>query len=106
MRRKSVEPLTRTAQVNFGQKQPGADEHAEKDFGYISISGRLSSKKPLKNARIQVEESGVLADMQANGEFGIRNLKPGDYTLQLTADGLEPVRRKIIVPATSYDIEL
>lgn len=100
------QPLTRTAQVNFGQKQPGADEHAEKDFGYISISGRLSSKKPLKNARIQVEESGVLADMQANGEFGIRNLKPGDYTLQLTADGLEPVRRKIKVPAKSYDIEL
>lgn len=96
------QPLTRTAEVNFGQgNKPSGEGH-----GYVSIAGSIRSKKPLKNVQIMLLERGTLAEMQPNGEFGIRNLKPGDYTLELTAEGRKPSQHKITVPATSYDIEL
>jgi hypothetical protein len=94
--------LTRTAEVNFGQKNVPADN----PHGYISISGSVRSKKPLKNVQIMLLERGTLADLQDSGEFGIRNLKPGDYTLRLMADGLKPSDHKITVPSASYDIEV
>jgi len=41
-----------------------------------------------------------------HNEFGIRNLQPGDYTLEITADGRKPSKHKITVPAPSYDVEV
>lgn len=96
------QPLTRTAEVNFGQKNVPADD----THGYVSISGSIRSKKPLQNVQIMLLERGTLADLQPNGEFGIRNLKPGDYSLRLTADGHKASQHKIKVPSASYDIEL
>jgi hypothetical protein len=95
-------PITRTAEVNFGN-QNAPNDHAH---GYVSISGFIHSAKPLKNVKILLMERGSLAEMQPSGEFGIRNLKPGDYTLQLTADGHPPSQHKIKVPAANYDIKL
>ncbi|HUS16859.1 MAG TPA: Pvc16 family protein, partial [Chloroflexia bacterium] len=95
-------PLTRSAQVGFGQKNAAA----EGSRGYVSIAGIVKSKKPLANVRITLLERNSLADMQPSGEWGIRNLLPGDYTLEVTADGLKPSQHKIKVPSASYDIEL
>jgi len=97
-----VQPLTRSAEVNFGQKNPAG----QGSRGYVSIAGSVRSKKPLSNVQIKLLERNSLADMQPSGEFGIRNLLPGDYTLEVTADGLKPSQHKIKVPSPSYDIEL
>ncbi|HUS16580.1 MAG TPA: Pvc16 family protein, partial [Chloroflexia bacterium] len=96
-------PLTRTAEFKFGRgDQPDDDQ----EHGYVSIAGRINSKKPLKNPQVMLMERGVLAQFEPDGDFSIRNLKPGDYTLQLTADGHKPSLHKIKVPSTSYDIVL
>ncbi len=96
-----VKPLTRTAEFKFGMSGDKGEAH-----GSLSISVNVRSRKPLQNVRIKLLERGSLADLQPTGEFGIRNLKPGDYTLEITADGRPPSKHKINVPAPSYDIEL
>src|SRR5258708_10771061 len=96
-----VKPLTRTAEVRTGPSDNPAAGH-----GYISISGMVKSRKPLVNLRLKLLERGLDIEPQPNGEFGIRNLQPGDYTLEVTADGRKPSKHKITVPATSYDVEL
>jgi hypothetical protein len=96
-----VKPLTRTAEFKFGQGEGLDAEH-----GYVSISGTVRSKRPLNNLQVRLLERGSLLELQPGGEFGIRNLRPGDYTLEVTADGRKPSTHKIKVPAPSYDIEL
>jgi hypothetical protein len=96
-----VKPLTRTAQVRTGPSDnPGAGH------GYISISGMIKTRKPLANLRVKLLERGLDIDLLENNEFGIRNLQPGDYTLEITADGRKPSKHKITVPAPSYDVEI
>jgi len=51
-------------------------------------------------------ERGLDIEPQANGEYGIRNLQPGDYTLEIAADGRKTVQHKLTVPAPSYDVDL
>lgn len=96
-----LKPLTRTAEFKFGQANDSANEH-----GYVSISFNVRSKQPLKNVQVKLVERNSLAGLQPNGEFGIRNIKPGDYTLEITADGRSPTKHKISVPAANYDIDL
>ena len=96
-----VKPLTRTAEVRTGPSDNPAAGH-----GYISISGMIKTRKPLANLRVKLLERGQEIDLLDNNEFGIRNLQPGDYTLEITADGRKPSKHKITVPAPSYDVEI
>jgi hypothetical protein len=97
------QPLTRTAEFGFRQADgtPGGMSH-----GYTSISFQVRSQRPLANVQVKVLERGDLAARDSNGEFAIRNLTPGDYTLQITADGYPASQHKIKVPAANYDIDL
>ena len=97
-----VKPLTRTAEVSFGQ----TDEPDEEAGGYVSISGTVRSKKSLKKLRVVLLERGLEAEIRLDGQFGIRKIKPGDYTLEVSAEGLKPKKHKIKVPAPSYDLDL
>jgi len=95
-------PLTRTAEVKFAQRDtPGGMSH-----GYTSISFNVNSKKPLRNLQVKLMERGDLAVRDPNGEFAIRNLAAGEYTLEITADGQAASQHKIKVPAANYDIDL
>ena len=64
------------------------------------------SKKPLKNVQVLVLERGIQAEMHSDDRFGIRNLQPGNYTLEVRAEGLKPKKHKIKVPAPSYDVDV
>jgi hypothetical protein len=97
-----VKPVTRTAEFKFGQ----SEDMAGTDHGYIMVSGKVLSKKPLNNLQVLLLEQGVQADIHPDGQFGIRNLRPGNYTLEVRADGLKPKKHKIKVPAPSYDVDL
>ncbi len=97
-----VKPVTRTAEFKFGQ----SEDMAGTDHGYVAISGRVLSKKPLNNVQVRLLERGTLAEMQPEGKFGIRNLRPGNYTLEVSAEGLKPKKHKIKVPAPSYDVDV
>jgi hypothetical protein len=56
--------------------------------------------------RVTVLERGTEAETTPTGEFGIRNLQPGEYTLEITAEGHPASKHKIVVPAANYDIKL
>ncbi len=94
-----VKPLTRQAEYKYAQ--PDQDDGAD---GYLSIKGTVVSKRPLKNLKVLLLERGVQAEVHENGEYGIRNIKPGDYTLEITAEGLKAKKHKLKVPAPSYDV--
>lgn len=66
----------------------------------------MLSKKPLKQLQVKLLERGTDAEITAEGEFAIRNLQPGEYTLEVTAEGVAASQHKIVVPAASYDIQL
>jgi len=97
------QPLTRTAEFGFRQADGASGGMSH---GYFSISFNVNSKKPLAGLQVKLLERGDLAVRDPNGEFSIRNLTPGEYTLEITADGHKASRHKIKVPAANYDIEL
>jgi hypothetical protein len=99
-----VKPLTRTAEFRTRRSdtaEPGGQSH-----GSIAVRGAVISKKPLSDLRVTVLERGTEAEITPTGEFGIRNLQPGEYTLEITAEGHPASKHKIVVPAANYDIKL
>ena len=96
-----VQPLTRTAQVRTSPIGEPDEGH-----GYLSISGKVRSRKPLNNLGLKLLNSGKNVDVLPGGEYGIRNIQPGEYTLEVTADGRQPSQHKLIVPAANYDVQL
>ena len=96
-----VKPLTRTAEYRSGRTDAPNTER-----GTLSVRGAVLSSKPLVNLRVKLVERGSEVDITPSGEFGIRNLQPGEYTLEVTADGRPTSKHKIVVPAANYDIKL
>lgn len=97
-----VKPVTRTAEFKFGQ----SEDMAGTDHGYIMVSGKVLSKKPLGKAKVVVLERGLAVDVRPDGEYGIRNLQPGNYTFEVRAEGLKPKKHKMKVPAPNYDVDV
>lgn len=103
-------PLVRTRELRFGQAtHPDLLQRFEAEGqsgAYWTIGGTVRSKKPLTNMSIRLVENGHAAALQPEGRFAIGNLKPGDYTLEITAEGRKPSRHKITVPAPDYDFDI
>ncbi len=96
-----VKPLPSTAEVRSSLLDNPEAEHSQ-----VSIRGTVRSRKPLAKLRARLLETGRAVDVRPNGEYGIRNLRPGDYTLEITAEGRQPSKHKLTVPSASYDVEL
>lgn len=72
--------------ATFGQSQKGA------------VRGTVTSENsPVVGANIALEEIQKGAPSNEKGEFVIRNLEPGTYTLRVSAVGYIPHRQKITV---------
>jgi len=103
-------PIVRTRELRFGQTpSPIVDQKflAQADSGnYWTIGGTIRSKKPLSNLAIHLVESGQRANILPDDRFSLGNLKPGDYTLEITADGRKPTTKKVTVPSPDYDFDL
>jgi len=66
---------------------------------FWTIGGTLHSKKPLDMAgvRLTLVEQGQAVTVPARWPLHYRNLKAGDYTLEVAADGGQPRRYKVTV---------
>ena len=106
----TVAPLVRTRELHFGQAADPAQSkrlmEQARSGSYWTIGGTVRSKKDLANLSLRLVENGQTVTLQSEGRFAIGNLKPGDYTLEITAEGLDPTRHKITVPAPDYDFDL
>jgi hypothetical protein len=66
----------------------------------------VHSDKPLENLRLTLVEKGLEVPIQPEGRFAIGNLKEGDYTLEVSAEGRQPYRQVITVPAPDYELKV
>jgi hypothetical protein len=102
-------PLVRTRELRIGQTEAPLleqlDERAEQDQFWM-VGGQVHSAGTLRNLRLEVVDRGQSVPLQPEGRFVIGNLRAGDYTLEVSAEGREPSRHKIVVPAESYDFEV
>jgi hypothetical protein len=103
-------PVVRTRELRFGQSAAPAESQRlmgqAHGGSYWTIGGTIRSKTPLAQVTLRLLEDGQNVTLQNEGRFAIGNLKPGDYTLEVTAEGHGPSRHKITVPSPDYDIDL
>ena len=104
-----VGPMVRTRELRFGQAgRPWFEKLDQPAAAHVcwTIGGMVHSKQPLDELRLTLVERGQEVPLQPEGRFAIGNLQAGEYTLEVTADGQEPRRYNISVPAPDYDIEM
>lgn len=109
-------PMVRGREVRIGQaSEPARVQELVKRAGvhtFWSIGGRVHSQRPLADLRITLVERGEEVPVQPDPagptavRFAVSNLEPGDYTLEISADGREASRHPITVPAPDYDLEI
>jgi Pvc16 N-terminal domain len=103
-------PIVRTRELRFGQTAQGEATRRIIEDGesgeYWTIGGTVRSKKNLKNLSVRLLEDGQHVSMLNDGRYSIGNLKSGNYTLEITADGLKPKTHKVTVPSPDYDFDI
>jgi hypothetical protein len=102
-------PMVRTRELRIGQAQePSYLEKLIEQAGahtYWTVGGTITTKKPQKNLQVKLVERDQIVSIQDGGRFAIGNLQPGDYTLEITAEGRKAAQKAITVPAPDYDLE-
>jgi hypothetical protein len=106
----TITPAVRSAKVGLGQSErpAGGEMTAADGEARMRIGGQLRAKngQPFEGARMSLVERAKDIDIREDGVFVISNLPAGKYTLEITVPGRQPVRKKIVVPAEEYLIEL
>jgi hypothetical protein len=106
-------PLVQSRELRLGQaktpfSRPQLDEPAGQERFWL-VGGRVRSDQPPEKLKLTLLELALdlpIQEREGQYHYVIGNLEPGDYTLELAAEGRKPRRRKITVPAGDYDIEV
>ena len=102
-------PLVRERELRVGQARDPLLEQLDAQAGqdrFWRVGGRVHGDGPLENLRLKLVEQGRNVPIQPEGRFVIGNLKAGDYTIEISAEGRKPSQHEITVPAKSYDLEV
>jgi hypothetical protein len=104
-----VTPLVRTRELRIGQSDQPATEKLVAETGpdvFWSIGGTLHTEKAFDKIKLTLVERDLPISLQEEGRFTIGKLRAGEYTLEITANGGQPKRHKIKVPAPDYDLDV
>lgn len=104
-------PLVRTRDLRVGQADElpahrGLTEDLETVDRFWMVGGTIQGEESLFGARLTLVERGLDIPIRDDGRYVVGNLEAGAYTLELTAEGRDAVRREITVPSESYDIDV
>ena len=113
----TVTPLVLVRELHIGPSPVPAAQKLEtgsQPDRFWTVGGTLRSKQPLDlvKTHLTLVEQGLAVALQPDaqeghvGRFVIGRLRPGDYTLEVIIEGQPPQRRKIVVPAPDYDLEV
>lgn len=72
---------------------------------YIAGTVR-AGEQPQTGIQVAIKGTGLVATTNAEGQFTLGSLAPGEHTLIAWPDEGKPKERPISVPGTDYDIEL
>jgi hypothetical protein len=102
-------PLIRSREIRVGQAvmwpRPQLAEQDQADT-FWTIGGTIQTDKPLENLRLKLVEHGLEVPIQPEGRFTIGKLRAGAYTLEVMAEGSNPSRHSITVPAPDYELKI
>lgn len=100
--------LVKTRDLRFGQAvdMPARRRLVAEADRFWMVGGQLRGDELPPDAHLRLIERGLDVRVQNDGRFIIGNLQAGTYTLELTAEGRDPIEQEITVPSESYDIEL
>jgi hypothetical protein len=103
-----VSALVRTRELRIGPSPVPPSQQLEKQAEELfwSIGGTVRTDQPLEKVRLTLVEQDRGVTLREGGRFTIGRLKAGDYTLEVTVEGREPVRHKITVPSPDYEIKI
>ncbi|MBI1878877.1 MAG: DUF4255 domain-containing protein [Chloroflexi bacterium] len=102
-------PLVSTRELRVGQAAEPLQQRISDPAGpeiFWTIGGTVRSDESQENLRLTLVEKGLEVPIQAEGRFAIGNLKAGDYTLEVQAEGRQPHRHPITVPAPDYELKV
>lgn len=104
-------PLVRETEFGFGQSSVPSDQaldHGGATSPYYSVSGTIHSGDVLDHLSVQLLELSVPVTIAPNGRYTIRNLRAGEYTLEVWTGHGEPQQHVISVPSSqmAYDIHI
>jgi hypothetical protein len=73
---------------------------------FWTVGGTLHSSVPLRQVRMTLVEMDREVPLQRDGDFTIKGLAAGEYTLEVSVGEGKPKRHKIVVPSPDYDLEV
>jgi hypothetical protein len=97
-------PMPRSVEFRMGDVD--MTDIADQTDKFFAVRGKLHSRAPLQQVRLRVVEKAQEVPLEASGDFAIHNLRAGNYTLEVLAEGRAPSRHALTVPSPSYDVEL
>lgn len=73
-----------------------------------NISGKVKNQtgNPVEGGTASILNTNLSGSINSKGEFYIRNIKPGTYTLSVRSIGYQPVEQPLIVTSGSTEIEV
>ncbi|NDJ84549.1 MAG: DUF4255 domain-containing protein [Chloroflexi bacterium] len=101
-------PLVLTSTFRVGQGLPETQQLTHVDVEIYHIGGRVISEDTPAGAGVQVTllNRGDTVETDAAGQFVFAYLQPGEYDVEIIAEGRKAKRHSITVPSDNYDLPL
>jgi hypothetical protein len=105
-----ITPVASTLEVRAGQvaapkKTPELTTTSRPEVLW-TVGGSLETDKPLDKLSLILLERGLDVSIEADGQFAISRLRPGEYTLEVKIEGEKAQRHTIVVPSPDYIIKV
>ena len=100
-------PIVKSSEVRMNQRDGAGNQPAGAN---LMIRGLVRGAAGAVNPRLKLVERGMEALIRTSDEgvieFALFNMVPGEFTLEFSAEGRAPARKRIAVPGLSYDIDV